>query len=56
MLMTACGNNQQELVIGDPVYAGEQTMVEVAEPVTPNCPAYGVVNNPEVDLSAFPID
>ncbi len=55
-LMTACGANQQELVIGDPVYVGEKTVVEVSEPVTPNCPAYVVVNNPEVDLSAFPVD
>ena len=56
MLMAACGNKKQELVIGDPVYVGEQTIVEVNEPSTPNCPAYVVVNNPEVDLSAFPID
>ena len=56
MLMAACGNKKQELVIGDPVYVGEQTIVEVNEPATPNCPAYVVVNNPEVDLSAFPID
>ena len=56
VLMTACGNNQQNLVIGDPVYVGEQTVVEVNEPATPNCPAYVVVNNPEVDMSAFPID
>ena len=56
MLMTACGGNQQELVIGDPVYVGEKTVVEVNEPATPNCPAYVVVNNPEVDLAAFPVD
>ena len=56
MLMTACGNNNQALVIGEPVYSGEQTIVEVNEPVTPNCPAYMVINNPEVDLSAFPVD
>ena len=56
MLMTACGNNQQALVIGEPVFVGEQTMVEVAEPATPGCPAYVVVNNPEVDLAAFPVD
>ena len=56
MLMTACGNNNQALVIGEPVYSGEQTIVEVNEPVTPNCPAYLVINNPEVDLSAFPVD
>ncbi|MBR0321778.1 MAG: hypothetical protein IIX08_05255, partial [Bacteroidales bacterium] len=55
VLMVACGNKKQELVIGDPVYVGEQTIVEVNEPSTPNCPAYVVVNNPEVDLSAFPI-
>ena len=56
MLMTACGNNQQELVIGDPVFVGEQTMTEVAEPATPNCPPYVVVNNPEVELASFPVD
>ena len=56
MLMTACGSNQQELVIGDPVYVGEKSVVEVSEPGTPNCPTYVVVNNPEVDLAAFPVD
>ena len=55
-LITACGNRQQELVIGDPVYTGEQSIIEVNEPSTPNCPPYVVVNNPEVDLSAFPVD
>ena len=55
-LMTACGNRQQELVIGEPEYIGEQTIVEVNEPATPNCQPYVVVNNPEVDLSAFPVD
>ena len=56
MIMTACGNNQQQLVIGEPVFTGEQTTVEVSEPATPNCPAYVVVNNPEVELGAFPVD
>ena len=56
MLMTACGNNNQALVIGDPVFVGEQTMTEVAEPATPNCPPYVVVNNPEVELASFPVD
>ena len=55
-LMTACGNRQQELVIGEPEYIGEQTIVEVNEPATPNCQPYVVVNNPEVDLAAFPLD
>ncbi|MBE6242896.1 MAG: DUF1080 domain-containing protein [Bacteroidales bacterium] len=55
-LITACGNRQQELVIGDPVYTGEQSIIEVNEPSTPNCPPYVVVSNPEVDLSAFPVD
>ena len=31
-------------------------MLEVNEPATPNCPAYVVVNNPEVELDAFPVD
>lgn len=56
MLLTGCGNRNQELIIGDPVYVGEQTVMEVCEPATPNCPPYVVVNNPEADLSAFPID
>ena len=56
MMMTACGNNQQQLVIGEPVFVGEQTIVEVNEPATANCPAYVVVNNPEVELDAFPVD
>ena len=56
LAMTACANQQEKLVIGDPVYVGETTMVEVNEPATPNCPAYVVVNNPEVDLAAFPVD
>ena len=54
--MTACGNNQQQLVIGDPEFTGEQSFIEVNEPATPNCPAYVVINNPEVELSAFPVD
>lgn len=56
MFIASCGNRQQELVIGDPVYTGEQTVIEVNEPATPYCPPYVVVNNPEVDLSAFPLD
>ena len=56
LAMTACANQQEKLVIGDPVYVGETTLTEVNEPATPNCPAYVVVNKPEVDLSAFPVD
>ena len=56
ILMTACANNSQNLVIGDAVYEGVQTLLEVDAPATPNCPPYVVVNNPEVDLSAFPLD
>lgn len=56
MFIASCGNRQQELVIGDPVYTGEQTVIEVNEPATPDCPPYVVVNNPEVALSAFPLD
>ena len=55
MTLASCGNNQN-LVIGEPVYIGEQTVVEVNEPATPDCPPYLVINNPEVDLSAFPVD
>ena len=56
ILMTACANNSQNLVIGDAVYEGVQTVLEVDAPATPNCPPYVVVNNPEVVLSAFPLD
>ena len=56
VLMTACGNNQQNLVIGEPVYVGEKTVVEVNEPATPGWPADGVVNDPEGDLCAVTVD
>ena len=56
LVMASCGNSQQELVIGDPVYVGETSILEVNEPSTPNCPPYVIVNHPEVDLAAFPLD
>lgn len=35
LIMTACGNNQQQLVIGEPEFTGEQSFIEVNEPATP---------------------
>ena len=48
--------NLSDYKIGMAKYVGEKTLTEVAEPKTPNCPPYVVINNPEVDLSAFPVD
>lgn len=48
--------NLADYKIGVAEYVGERTITEVAEPKTPNCPPYVVINNPEVDLSAFPVD
>ena len=54
--MVACGGPKaQELVIGEVTYVGEPTEVAMT-PTTPNCPDYVVVNNPQVDLAAFPVD
>ena len=54
--MVACGGPKaQELVIGEATYVGEATEVAMT-PTTPNCPDYVVVNNPQVDLAAFPVD
>ena len=52
--MVACAGNQN-LVIGDVTYVGEQTETKVT-PVTPNCQEYTIVNNPQVNLSDFPMD
>ena len=54
--LVACGGPKtQELVIGDVTWSGEKTE-EAMTPVTPNCPAYTVVNNPQVDLACYPQD
>ncbi len=54
--LVACGGPKaQELVIGEVTYVGEATEVAMT-PTTPNCPDYVVVNNPQVDLAAFPVD
>ena len=56
VVLTACGGPKtQELVIGDVTYSGELTEVAMT-PVTPNCPAYTVVNKPQVNLADFPVD
>ena len=54
--LVACGGPKaQDLVIGEVTYVGEATEVAMT-PTTPNCPDYIVVNNPQVDLAAFPVD
>jgi hypothetical protein len=54
--LVACGGPKaQDLVIGEVTYVGEATEVAMT-PTTPNCPDYVVVNNPQVDLAAFPVD
>ena len=54
--LVACGGPKtQDLVIGEVTYVGEATEVAMT-PTTPNCPAYTVVNKPQVDLAAFPVD
>ena len=54
--LIACGGPKtQELVIGEVTWTGEQTEV-AANPTTPNCPPYTVVNRPQVNIEDFPMD
>jgi len=54
--LASCGGPKtQELVIGDVTYTGETTEVAMT-PTTPNCPAYTVVNKPQVNIEDFPMD
>ena len=54
--LIACGGPKtQDLVIGDVTWTGEATELAMT-PTTPNCPAYTVVNNPQVNIEDFPMD
>ena len=52
--MASCAGDRA-LVIGDVSYVGETTEVKIS-PLTPGCPEYVVVNNPQVRIEDYPVD
>ena len=54
LAMISCVSNQN-LVIGDVTYEGEREEIRIS-PITPGCPEYVIVENPQVRIEDFPLD